>query len=303
VRLDVERYADLMAQSNWTHLFIDGRRVSFDRRDNSVTLYPEEEFRVARATRVGYAERSASGWTATAPDGTTHHAAGRKAAAEWLIKATAGIRAQAEAERERQEQKDEDAIAEALAILDMLGPDVSIAPFRMSEDTSAMFLLSPVQMRDLLVAVTDDTKPRRLPLATAMQRVCERHVVLFSMTDPYSARPFEWGYLSAFAFEDATPDRPDLGAYVEFFFERGPGEETSIGISCLGSTALVTRDAITVEDESGLLVVVIAEEAPEMLDVPASNALEWDREAIVQIAQNPPPVMPEEDEDEEPKPS
>jgi hypothetical protein len=288
-----------MATKNWTHLFIDGRRVSFDRRDDSVTLYPDEDFRVSLSTRIGYAERTGSGWKVSAPDGATHYATSRKAAAEWLIEATAIGRADAEAERQRQEVKDDDAIKQATAILETLAPDLEIPrPFRISADASPFFVLSPEGMQEPLLALTDDSGPRRLPLAVALERVTEHYVVLFSLgADPYAEpHPFDWGFLASFAFEDVSADRPDLGAYAEFWFERDGGDESMIGIPGLGSTALVTKDAIVVEDEGGYLAVVIADEPSDTLDVPANNVWEWDRQAIVQLAQGPPPVEPDDED-------
>ena len=102
-----------MAEKNWTHLVIDGRRVSFDRRDNSVTLFPDDDFRLLLAERIGHAEGLGNDWTATAPDGTKHRARGRTAAAKWLIETTAEDRVRAAVEREQQEAKDASAVDEA----------------------------------------------------------------------------------------------------------------------------------------------------------------------------------------------
>jgi hypothetical protein len=288
-----------MAEKNWTHLFIDGRRVSFDRRDNSVTLFPDDGFRLMLAERIGHAEGFGNDWTATAPDGTKHRARGRTAAAKWLMETTAEDRARAAAEREQREAKDASAVDEALAILRAVAPESARSqPMKMSRDAQPFFVFSPESMRDLLVALTHDDGPRPLPLATALERVVEHYVVLWSGSDdPYAEpHPFEWGYLSGVAFEAAPDYRPDFGAYAEFWFEREDGEESMIGLPALGSSAVATRDAIVVEDEGGWLVVVIAEDAPETLDVPVSNVHEWDRAAIIELAHGAPPVWPDDDD-------
>src|SRR5262249_12430561 len=90
-----------IAEKNWTHLFNDGRRVSFDRRDGSVILYPDEDFHVLGSYHLGYAEGYGTDWTATAPDGTKYRASGRKDAANWLIERTAEERAKHDEERAR----------------------------------------------------------------------------------------------------------------------------------------------------------------------------------------------------------
>ena len=290
-----------MAGKNLQHLFIDGCRVTFDRRDHSVTIFPDENYSLGRAHLIGWAEGSGRLWTATAPDGTKHRVDGRKAAAEWLIKATEEDRRRAESDRAEAQQRDEKAVKEAVAILNTLTGDVRIPQPARVFDSGPMFLLDPEQMRDLLVALTDDLAPRRLPLALALDRVVEHQVVLFTLGGPYDdPEPMTWGWLDKVASEPSDPERPDLGDYAEFYFDRDGGDGEMLGVPGLSDTALVSCDAVVIDEEDGLLIAVIADDR-ETLDVPASNALEWDRAAILALVDTPPPKLYADDEDDAPE--
>ena len=261
--------------SNCSHLIIDGRRVSFDRRDSSVTLFPDEEFRLLRAEHIGYAEGSANRWTATAPDGAKHHSRGRKGAALWLIERTAETRASRDADRVKQATVGDAANEEAAAIIRTVWPDFrKPGPMMDNPDALTFYTFSPEKMRDLVVALTSES-PRMLPLAAALERVVDHEIVLFSVRDPYEPNPFEWGYLEAVTVLDASDNRPDLGACAQFHFERSDDGSSMIDVPCLASTALVSRDAVVIEEQGGVLVIVIAEPA-ETLDVPGMVvAWEW----------------------------
>jgi hypothetical protein len=144
-----------MAEKNRTHVFIDGRRVSFDRRDNSVTLFPDSDFRLIRAERIGYAEGSGRDWKATAPDGRTRHADGRKAAAKWLIDATKDERALRAARRNNADVDSRAALAEAMSIIHTVWPDEPPPqPFMGEQGADTFFIYTPQRMRDLVQALT-----------------------------------------------------------------------------------------------------------------------------------------------------
>jgi hypothetical protein len=281
-----------MAEKNWTHLFIDGRRVSFDRRDGSVTLYPDEGFDPLVAYPLGHAEGFGNDWTATAPDGTVYRARGRKDAAIWLIETTAEEREQHERERAQQADDDDLACEEATAIIRTVWPDFQKpGPFLGNPNAQPLFIFEPCRMRDLLVALTGEG-PRELPLAAALARVAEHTVVIFSVRDPVAGpHAVEWGYLDEVHVEDPPDSRPDLETYAEFYFLRKDGEESMIGLPGLASTALVTEDAVTVEEEGGALVIAIAEPAPDMLNVGDMVVpWEWDRQSIIDLAEGEPPA-------------
>jgi hypothetical protein len=164
-------------------------------------------------------------------------------------------------------------------------------------DAQSFFIFSPEEMRDLLLALTTQG-PRQLPLPTALARFAEHDVVMFSVGDPAGEpHAFEWGYLSAVAVEEAPAAQPTLGAYAEFYFERSDGQESMIGLQGLASTALVTEDAVTFEDEGGAVVIAVAEPAPETLNVPGMVvAWEWDRGQIIELAQSTPPAFDDDDD-------
>jgi hypothetical protein len=292
-----------MAEKNWTHLFIDGRRVSFDRRDGSVTLFPDEDFRFGRAESIGHAEGFGRDWAVTAPDGTTYQATGRKDAATWLLEATERARVQRAEKRVEDELTAEEATAEATAIIRTVRPDFRTpGPLMGNADAARFFIFSPEELRDLLVALTIDG-PKQLPLATALRHVAEHDVVLFGVPDQ-SREPhaFHWGWLEDVVVEEATESRPDLGAYAEFHFAHAAGEESMIGLPCLGSTALIGQDTVAFEDDAGMVVVAIADQPSETLAVPGSP-WEWDRDAMVALAQGPPPEFDPDDLGEDEPPS
>jgi hypothetical protein len=140
-----------MASGNWTHLFIDGRRVSFDRRDNSVTWFPDDGFRLSASHRIGYAEGKGTSWVATSPTGKTHHAAGRKAAAVWLIEQSTDDIAAKERDRATERRRQEAAREEAMAVINRIWPDHRPpGPLMGDDDAPIYFIFEPTEMRDLL---------------------------------------------------------------------------------------------------------------------------------------------------------
>jgi hypothetical protein len=144
-----------VAENNLTHVFIDGQRVTFDRRDESVTLFPDEDFRFARAERIGSAEGADRDWIATAPDGMTRRLDGRKAVARWLIQATEEQRTARASERDAQRTQTDAAVDEALAIIHTVLPSCRRpGPLMGDPDARTFFVFDPEELRDLLVGLT-----------------------------------------------------------------------------------------------------------------------------------------------------
>lgn len=145
-----------MSSSNLKHLFIDGRRVTFDRRDNSVTLFPDNDFRFIAAEHIGHAEGSGRSWTATTPEGTARHCDGRKDAARWLIDQTSKRRENRESSQSVRRTSEGDATEEAMELIKLIRPDYQQPrPFDGDPNGAVYFVFHPAELRDLLLDFRD----------------------------------------------------------------------------------------------------------------------------------------------------
>lgn len=144
---------------NLKHLFIDGRRVTFDRRDDSVTLFPDTDFRFLGAERIGTARGSHRDWIATTPNGRVTQLGGRKACALWLIEQTAETRSERATRMAHDQEVEELAVEEAMEILKQVRRDPR-PPASVSGDPrgKAFFVFHPWELRDLLRDVRDLNK-------------------------------------------------------------------------------------------------------------------------------------------------
>lgn len=141
-----------MSSSNLKHLFIDGRRVTFDRRDNSVTLFPDNDFRFIAAEHIGHAKGSDRSWTATTPEGTARHCDGRKDAALWLIDQTSERRTNRERSQSIRRTSEAGATEEAMELIKLVRPDYPRPrPLNSDPNGAVYFVFGPAELRDLLL--------------------------------------------------------------------------------------------------------------------------------------------------------
>lgn len=141
-----------MSSSNLKHLFIDGRRVTFDRRDDSVTLFPDDGFRFIAAEHIGRAEGSGRSWIATTPEGTARHCDGRKDAAIWLIDQTSERRADRKRSQSDRRTSEAGATKETMELIKSIRPDFQQPrPFDGDPNGAVYFVFHPAELRDLLL--------------------------------------------------------------------------------------------------------------------------------------------------------
>jgi hypothetical protein len=140
-----------MSSSNLTHLFLDDRRVTFDRRDDSVTLFPDRDFRFIAAERIGLATGAGRSWTATAPDGTIRYCEGRKDAALWLIERTRARRSIRESSHSTRRKLEANATDEVMELIKQVRPNYTRPRSFVSDPQGAVFFVfGPDELRDLL---------------------------------------------------------------------------------------------------------------------------------------------------------
>lgn len=141
-----------MTASNLRHIFIDGRRVTFDRRDDSVTLFPDDGHRFIGAHRLGYAKGSKRDWTATALNGAERTCDGRTAAANWLIEHTQRERAEVAAAQAETRAAEGIAADQATEMIRGVQPNYR-RPQPLDGDPTGQvfFVFVAEEMRDLLL--------------------------------------------------------------------------------------------------------------------------------------------------------
>jgi hypothetical protein len=141
-----------VTSSNLKHLFIDEKRVTFDRRDDSVTLFPDRDFRFIAAERIGYASGAGRSWTATAPDGTERHCEGRKDAALWLIEQTRDQRSARKSSQAARRTSEVKATDEVMALIQRFRADYPRPrPIGGDPNEAVFFVFHPAELRDLLL--------------------------------------------------------------------------------------------------------------------------------------------------------
>lgn len=144
-----------MSGSNLKHIFIDGRRVTFDRRDDSVTLFPDGGFHFNGARVIGRARGAGRDWLATAPDGHTARVEGRKAAAEWLLERTADERLALNVRENAERSTEAEAIDEAMVLLREVRPEAARPrPVAGDDGGPVFFIFGPAEFRDILRDLT-----------------------------------------------------------------------------------------------------------------------------------------------------
>jgi hypothetical protein len=140
-----------MSSSNLKHIFIEGRRVTFDRRDDSVMVFPDEGFHFNGARVIGRARGEGRDWEATAPSGETARVEGRKAAAEWLLERTADERADLDLRERAERSAEAEAIEEAMVLLREVRPEAARPRPVLGDDGGrAFFIFGPAEFRDIL---------------------------------------------------------------------------------------------------------------------------------------------------------
>lgn len=140
-----------MSAGNLKHIFIEGKRVTFDRRDDSVMLFPDEGFHFNGARVIGRARGTDRDWEVRAPNGASARVDGRKAAAVWLLECTAEERAALDTEEEEERSAEAQAIEEAMVLLRKVRPGAA-RPRPVAGDSGgpAFFIFRPAEFRDIL---------------------------------------------------------------------------------------------------------------------------------------------------------
>jgi hypothetical protein len=146
--------------NNWTHVFVDGRRVGFDRRDDSVVMAPDDDPDGMPTVWLGQAVYEGNRrWAVSTREGQRATVESRRAAAVWLLEATAEKRAADNARQQERDARDREAAEDAARVIRTVWPDYAAPNDALF---GGAFMLSAVQMRDLLVALTAPG-PRALP--------------------------------------------------------------------------------------------------------------------------------------------